>query len=140
MALQLPPDAQGHLPNCGLTAMAVAAGKTLKEATEAYQKACEKVRGRRMQGNWKGRTYNRIRDKAMVEYMGLKLQRIPVHGMSLQKLSRYLQPNVKYIITTTGHVQVVESGCVVDQSGVFSMDEYWGRRKKVTDVLVIKEN
>ncbi len=137
MTIKLPADAQGHLPNCGLTAMAVAANITLKEATEAYQKACVELRGKPMQGNWKGRTYDSIRLVAMIKHLGLKLTKCPVKGMTLKKLTRYLQKDVKYIVTTTGHVQVVENGIVVDQSGVCAINDYWGKGKKVKDVLIV---
>ena len=139
--LNLPADAIGHQPNCGLMAMAVASGKSLEEVTEAYQKACEDVRGRRMTGNWRGRTYDVIRDKAMTKYLGMKLSRIPVKGMMLKKLAQWLEPNTVYIVTTTGHCQTLQriddDVFVADQRGVVKMDEYWGKGKRVRDVLIV---
>lgn len=146
MNLQLPPDAIGDHPNCGLIAMAVAANVNLSEASEAYQKACKEILGRRMQGNWKGRTYDSIRNYALVHYLGVSLYESPVRGgMSLKHLVHCINLNdnpTTYIITTTGHVQVVNRHTVVDQGGPCHINDYWGRRKKVKEVLFVdhKEN
>lgn len=136
--LKLPPDASGSKPNCGLVAIAVVAGCTLTEATEAYQKACESFFGRRMQGNWRGRTFDSIRNAALLESFGISLYRVPVKGMTLTKLVEHINVgggDTTYIVTTTGHAQVVKGEYVIDQCGPSHISEYWGRRKRVRDIV-----
>ena len=136
--LRLPPDAIGGRPNCGLVAMAVVANVSLSDATEAYQKACKEITGRRMQGNWRGRTYDNIRNRAF-KHLGVSLHRFPIHGMTLKKLIHCINiaPNdTTYLITTTQHIQVVRGYTVIDQGGPCHIDQYWGRRKRVRDVLI----
>lgn len=136
--LNLPADAKGNMPNCGLTAMAVACNITLEEATQAYQKACCDVFGKAMQGNWKGRTYGNIRHKAMVDYIGTELEEIDFKKpCNLRNLAYTLEKDTKYIITTTGHVQVIENDSVIDQRGVVNIKDYWGAGKKVKSVLKV---
>ena len=42
-----------------------------------------------------------------------------------------------YVVTTSGHAQVVMDGWVTDQGGSRPIDKYWGRNKRVQAVEVI---
>ena len=51
----------------------------------------------------------------------------------------YAAPNTVYMVTTTTHVQTVLNGEVIDQRGKKQINEYWGRKKFVKKVRIIKE-
>ena len=44
----------------------------------------------------------------------------------------------RYMVRTGNHFQFIEDGIVTDQRGSFPIDEFWGKRKMVTHVWVIK--
>lgn len=48
-------------------------------------------------------------------------------------------PGNRYLVRTTGHIQIVRDNMVVDQGGLKPIDEYWGRRKQVKEVITIYE-
>ena len=140
--LALPVDAQRG-PNCGLTALAVVAGVTLAEATAEYIRVYPRYVG----SNWKGGTRWDYTTQA-AENLGVRyvddtpldphpLLRI-VKRMSLKTfVKKYALPGKRYIIRTTGHVQVVQDSRVIDQGGVRHIDEYRGAGKIVKNALRI---
>jgi hypothetical protein len=154
--LALPVDAQ-HGPNCGLTALAVVAGVTLAEATAAYIRQYPNYVG----SNWKGGTrwtYTMQAAKHLgvryvddtpledgyniriVKRMSLKIR--TVKRMSLKTfVKKHAIPGKRYMVRTTGHVQVLQDGMVLDQDGVRHIDdhidEYRGAGKIVKDALRI---
>lgn len=138
--LALPVDAQRG-PNCGLTALAVVAGVTLAEATAAYVRQYP----RRVGSNWKGGTRWKYTLQA-AKHLGVRyVDDTPldpsytcriVKRMSLKTfVKKHALPGKRYMIRTTGHVQVVQDGMVIDQRGVRHIDEYRGAGKIVKDAL-----
>ncbi|MCH9835578.1 hypothetical protein K0U83_07930 [bacterium] len=140
--LALPVDAQ-HGPNCGLTALAVVAGVTLAEATAAYIRQYPNYVG----SNWKGGTrwtytmqaakhlgVRYVDDTPLEDGYNIRI----VKRMSLKTfVKKHTIPGKRYMIRTTGHVQVVQDGMVIDQGGVRHIDEYRGAGKIVKDALRI---
>lgn len=140
--LALPVDAQ-HGPNCGLTALAVVAGVTLAEATAAYIRQYPRYVG----SNWKGGTYWTYTMQA-AKHLGVRyVDDTPldprytiriVKRMSLKTfVKKHALPGKRYMVRTTGHVQVLQDGMVIDQGGVRHIDEYRGAGKIVKDALRI---
>ena len=59
--------------------------------------------------------------------------------MSLKTfVKKHTLPGKRYMVRTTGHVQVLQDGWVVDQGGVKHIDEYRGAGKIVKDAVRIK--
>ena len=140
--LALPVDAQ-HGPNCGLTALAVVASVTLAEATAAYIRQYPLYVG----SNWKGGTYWTYTVQA-AKHLGVRyVDDTPledgyniriVKRMSLKTfVNKHALPGKRYMVRTTGHVQVLQDGMVIDQCGVRHIDEYRGAGKIVKDALRI---
>ena len=143
--LALPTDA-ARGPNCGLTSLAVVAGVTLADATAAYIRQYPRYVG----SNWKGGTRWTYTMQA-AKHLGVRyVDDTPldpryniriVKRMSLKTfVKNHAVPGSRYMIRTTGHVQVVQDGMVIDQGGVRHIDEYRGAGKIVKDVLRIIPN
>ena len=140
--LALPVDAQ-HGPNCGLTALAVVAGVTLAEATAAYIRQYPNYVG----SNWKGGTrwtytmqaakhlgVRYVDDTPLEDGYNIRI----VKRMTLKTfVKKHAIPGKRYMVRTTGHVQVLQDGMVIDQGGVRHIDEYRGAGKIVKDALRI---
>ena len=147
MEFALPKDAfnGGH---CGVQAVAVVAGISLTEAFGKFRKHCNRVKRKR---RWSGGTmYNErldVLDKLNVKYDKLvqkdKLGMLysTCDGMTLQRFIKDVaNPNHVYMVTTTRHVQLVYGNKVLDQGGVVDINDYWGKRKKISHtVLVFKQ-
>ncbi len=141
--LALPADAKPG-PNCGLTALAVVAGVTLAEATRVYLRQYP----RHPPGNWKGGTrwtytmqaakhlgVRYVDDTPLEDGYNIRI----VKRMSLKTfVKKHALPGKRYMVRTTGHVQVLQDGWVVDQGGVKHIDEYRGASKIVKDAVRIK--
>jgi len=140
--LALPTDATRG-PNCGLTALAVVAGVTLADATAAYIRQYPRYVG----SNWKGGTRWTYTMQAAKHLGVLYVDDMPLDTrydcriekrMSLKTfVKKHAIPGKRYMIRTTGHVQVVQDNMVIDQAGVRHIDEYRGAGKIVKDVLRI---
>jgi len=140
--LALPVDAQRG-PNCGLTALAVVAGVTLAEATAAYIRQYPRFVG----SNWKGGTrwtytmqaakhlgVRYVDDTPLEDGYNIRI----VKRMSLKTfVKKHAIPGKRYMVRTTGHVQVLQDGMVIDQCGVRHIDEYRGAGKIIKDALRI---
>lgn len=119
------------LPNCGLVAIAYVTGKQLSEVSQYYKTTYEK------RGNWKGGTnaYNR---RAILTHYGVDFAKIDFPKLSLKWwVHNESEPNKQYMVKTSGHVQVIENGMVLDQRGCKPISEYWGKMKRVQEVLQI---
>lgn len=118
----------GH---CGVQAVAVVAGISLTKAFRVFQEHCAIAR----QGNWKGGTRYGDRVKVL-DQLGVKYDKLdPAHtkGLTLQRFIKDVaNPNHVYMVTTTGHVQLVRGGQVLDQGGVKEIAEFRGKRKRIT--------
>jgi len=118
----------GH---CGVQAVAVVAGISLTKAFRVFQEHCALAR----QGNWKGGTRYGDRVKVL-DKLGVKYDKLdPAHtnGLTLQRFIKDVaNPNHVYMVTTTGHVQLVRGGQVLDQGGVKEIAEFHGKRKRIS--------
>ena len=138
--LQLPSDAKRG-PNCGVTALAVAAGVSFARAWNIF--ATVGKYGKR----WKGATYTSHQGPAL-DKLGIKWRdTVPAGGGSYfagkHRTIKYFtenhtKPDTLYMITTGSHVQCVMNGMVIDQCGLKPVDEYRGKRKRVQHVKVIE--
>ena len=137
---RLPSDARSG-PNCGVTALAVAAGVSFTRAWNIF--ATVGKYGKR----WKGATYT-IHQGPALDKLGIKWRdTVPAGGGSnfagKHRTIKYFtenhtKPNTLYMITTGSHVQCVMNGMVIDQCGLKPVDEYRGKRKRVRHVKVIE--
>lgn len=126
--------------NCGVTAVAIAAGVSFDQAWDLFKKHCHRMR---INEKWKGNTHTHERMKVMKK-LRLKYEVLPQRKfrddktVRLPSLKKFVEWNTKkgvlYIVTTTGHVQLVQDGWVIDQGGIKAIDEFWGRNKIVEEV------
>jgi len=151
MEFSLPKDAfrGGH---CGVQAVAIVAGISLTEAFGKFRKHCKRVASKkRWHGGTKHEEREAVLDKLNVKY-DLLLQKVGNrpewhnsckigYGMTLQRFIKDVaNPNHVYMVTTTGHVQLIHGNNVLDQGGVVDIQDYWGKRKKISHtVLVFKQ-
>jgi len=137
---KLPSDAKSG-PNCGVTAVAVAAGVTFAEAWSTIKKIG------RYGARWRGVTYPAEQTRAL-DQLGVKYERVWLKDLgvgrrrvTLKKLAdKYLARQTLYLVTTTGHIQSVFIDCaglawVLDQGGRKPVSEHWGKRKMVTRII-----
>lgn len=119
---------------CGVVTVAAAAGITFDQAWALL--SC--FYGPR----WGGRTYAHHRHHVLAA-LGVRLteERRLTQGKrrTLKTLVRFLKPGVRYIIETTGHVQIVKDGIVLDQAGPRPVNDGWAERKRVQSVHSIVE-
>jgi hypothetical protein len=52
-------------------------------------------------------------------------------------VKRCAKPGRRYLVTTSGHAQVVQNGHVADQTGSHPIALYWGRNKRVTHLVEV---
>jgi hypothetical protein len=122
MEFTLPPGAFAG-PNCGVTAVAIAAGVSMSKAWNLF------TANYTMSSNWRGGTRHNERltvlDQLNVTYREFKSER-----MTLTAFAANTKGDDKtYMVTTTGHVQMLRNGQVLDQRGVVPVGKHWGRRK-----------
>lgn len=134
-ALALPQGAW-YGPNCGVTAVAIAAGVSMLEAWNTFKKVCN------MHKNWKGATRQSERLKAL-DALGVKYENLSIFaGRTLGyfcNVSKDKMPGTMFIVTTTGHVQIVMDGKIVDQGGVKNMEDHWGKLKRISGYCGVLE-
>lgn len=116
-------------PNCGVTAVAVVCGISFDEAWNALRFGRTR--------NWKGRT-------TVSDWIRVLMSRNVSHEVRLARRTTlqhwttyYAKPGVTYMVRTTGHVQVVKDGWVLDQLGAKPIGLFWGRRKRLTHIIEI---
>ncbi len=136
MDFALPRDAfrGGH---CGVQAVAVAAGKTLAETFDLFrQHGGHRIRRKR---RWSGGTIYHERQRVM-DALNIQFDCLPqshTEGVTLQRFMRDVaNPNHVYMVTTTGHVQLVRGSQVLDQRGVQEIGDFWGRRKRISQPVM----
>ena len=129
-------------PNCGVTAIAVASGISFDRVFKMFQTSKENINNKR----WRGGTYDyerrQIMDVLKIKYKTLTFKEILAQtGKGRPTLQKFIDLATRkdelYIITTTGHVQVVQNGWVIDQGGPKPISEYRARRALVCNVEVI---
>jgi len=120
---QLPEDVEVK-ENCGVVAVAVAAGKPYKTIEGLFRLHCPGTLGKR----WKGGTSHSERLKVMAK-IGLTYEAKEIRGMNLNTFcDKIMRINELYMVTTTRHVQLVYKdhfGVVwyLDQRGMGTRDE-----------------
>jgi hypothetical protein len=140
--LDLPTGSRGG-GNCGVTATAIAAGISFDQAWDLFKKHCPRIKNSK---NWEGGTWCGEREIVMHK-LGLKYEMISQRKLRDSKTVRmptlkkfvewHTKKGIVYIVTTTGHVQIVKDGWVIDQRGARAIDEFWGRNKIVDHVEFI---
>jgi hypothetical protein len=118
---------------CGICAAAVVAGVSFREAKAVIERDHEYVTLNKGRSTHRGSTNRRIWMRA-IEHFGVELEEVggyPLGRTSLVRFARFLNRDETYLVHTTGHVQVVRAGWVVDQRGAKHVSEFWGRRKRV---------
>jgi len=122
---------RGGKPNCGLVAVALVAQKPLEEVTNLFRKMFKRS------GNWRGRTSTAQQEAALI-YYGVNYKSLDFDVQTLKSwILNHADSSKQYIIGTTGHVQTVENGLVVDQRGCFEIDKFWGKQKRIDVVFEI---
>ena len=140
--LELPADQPKQVRGfCGLTAMAVFTGYSFEAVKQAYQIGLVENDRKTKRSNWKGTTNVLGRNWAL-EVMDVDFETTMYRRgeqVSLEKwVARHAKPGATYMITTTGHVQVVRDGVVIDQRGPRYIKDYSMKGKKVRAVTVMK--
>ena len=129
------PEDQRKGPNCGVTALAVTAGISFNKAWQTFKA----VNPRKYNARWKGGTYSSDQQKAL-EKLGVDFDTLELPKMTLANFVReYTKKDALYMVTTTGHVQTVLNGEVIDQAGKKPIGNFWGSRKLVKRAHLIKE-
>lgn len=136
--MRRPEGVGAHQPVCGVLAVAIAADRPFLEVFGLFAE--------KRSGNWKGRTTPQERVRVLT-LLGVNYQ---THQAGLSKLlprqmtlacwvREFARPGVTYIVTTSGHVQIVKDGEVLDQTNPFAVPvgRHWGHRKMVRMVLEI---
>ena len=137
------PDGAKRGGNCGVTAVAIAAGISFDLAWDLFKKNCPRIR---RNPKWRGSTFSSERTYVMKK-LGIKYEIFLNKKMRDEKTNRmptlrkfvewHTKPNTLYVVTTTHHVQLVMNGWVVDQGGPKSLNDFWGKNKRVEEVEVI---
>lgn len=129
-------DAKG--PCCGVLACAIATQTKFADAWWWFRKTYNKT------ARWKGTTYTAWYDKFLdrhnVNYKKLnpgKFGEIWFKRPLTYFARAKAKPDTAYLITTTGHAQVLYNDMVVDQRGAVPINEYWGKLKKVDSAIEI---
>jgi len=137
--LSLPEGARSG-PNCGVTAMAIAANISFDSAWDLLERVDKRSK------KFTGATFDADREIAYKK-LGLKTTKINFKdrydiakkkGNFVLTLKNFVEwGTVKgktYIVTTTGHVQVVKDNWVIDQGGAKPIDEFHGKAKHVDSI------
>ena len=120
------------LPLCGVMAVANCAGVAIQDAFEAFKAKFK------LGGSWKCRT-NCNQLSAMLKHYNVKFQKTNSPNCNLARfIDWHTAKGKRYMVRTGNHFQYIEDGVVTDQRGSFPIDEFWGKRKMVTHVWVIK--
>ncbi len=129
----LVPDDTPKKGNCGVTACAVMAGVSFREAWEAFFLFTPKG------ATWKGSTRTPEQLKVL-DHFGVRLEeiRVPYAQMMIKTFAkRYADPTEMYMIGTGSHAQVLFRERFFDQNTAREgahYDSYWGKSKYVNRI------
>jgi len=125
----------GGQGNCALAAVAIITGKHIDHVTAVAKKLGNK------RGHWKGSVSFQLLYDIMTHF-NIKYKDcnwLSTRNTTLRKwVMSESEPNKKYLVITTGHVQIVESGIVVDQNNTCLVSDYFGRNKRLKKIFEIK--
>ena len=117
--------------NCGVTAVAIATGRPFNEVWDFIKKSA----GRR---RWNGST-SLIDRFVALKHFGVYFTVEPLVGKPmLQDWIRQVaikEPNVRFMVTTCDHVQIVKGTSVIDQCGLKDYIGYRWKRKHVINIM-----
>ena len=128
-------------PHCGVQAVAIVAGKSLNEMLTYFKQTRPIARGNRWSGGTRHHDRVAVLDDIGAAYDVMTRNDMPGYERRkinlAQFVARFAKPGKVYMVTTTGHVQLVKDGVVLDQGGPKPIAEFRGRRKYLSaDVLV----
>lgn len=125
-------DLKKDQPNCGVVAVAVAAGVSVDEAM-AYFRCLLKKNGR-----WKGGTKHKDRIRAL-EHFGVKHRSYELRDK--RRLETWIRDRAElgalYMLRVTGHVVLLRDGWVLDQGGLFRIETHRSRKQLLTHVVEV---
>ena len=130
------PKDQRRGPNCGVTATAICAGVTFSTAWNTWRRIGSKGYPKHYGKYWRGTTQTHYQPKVL-DALGVEYNEVAFNRCTLKRMVSTLERGKLYMITTTGHVQSVMDGMVIDQSGAEPVAEHWGARKYVVRCLEI---
>jgi hypothetical protein len=121
-------------PNCGVTAVAIAAGVSLDEAMAVIRKIKGKSR------RWKGGTLHKDRILALEHF---KVAHKAYSLKDRRKLYTWArdraEPGKLYMLRVTGHVILLKDGWCMDQSGPRRIEAFRCRNRFLTHVVEIEQ-
>ena len=133
MELNLPQGMPTGRGNCGVVGIAVFCGVAYQPVEDFIRKHSRKP------SNWKGSTRKPERDAALREFNKHRSVTFKSEGMTLATFVRkHAKPDHVYLVRTSGHIQVVLNGTVIDQGGPRPIAEFWGKGKRVSYATVRK--
>jgi hypothetical protein len=133
MELKIPEGMPTGLGNCGIVGIAIFCGVPYQPVEDFIRKHSRKP------SNWKGGTRKPERDAALREFNKSRSVTFKSEGMTLATFVRkHARQNHVYLVRTTGHIQVVLNGMVIDQAGPRPISEHWGRNKHMSYATVRK--
>src|SRR5262245_2383677 len=116
-------------PNCGVTAIAIAAGVPFDTVFAML------ARNNRRTYRWQGGTTHAARLQVLKQ-LGVPFMEIRVPRMRLERFVREAtRHDRRYIVRVGKHVVVVRGGMVVDQGGPKPIAEHFARKRIVTHVI-----
>jgi len=123
----------GGQGNCALASVAIITKTPINHVTNV----CKKLGNKR--GNWKGSVSMNLLLELM-KHFNIKHESRSwfFRNNTLKKWAMCeADPNKKYLVVTTGHAQVVQSGIVADQNNTSVISDYNGRNKKLVHIFEI---
>src|SRR5574337_1519079 len=126
-------------PNCGVTCVAIASNVSFEKAWFTLIKMRFPAGSRRPSRLWKGATSHTNRVAALKE-LGVNFTELKFNKKFTLKtfIEKHASRGKLYMVNTTGHVQMVKDGLIVDQNGKNTLlTDYWRKKRRVKNVLLI---
>lgn len=124
-------DDQQSGPNCGVTAIAILTGQPFKRVFEVMKMV--------KNGNWKGRTHDQDRARA-IKALGFKAWTTKTEAPhpSLWQFAIYTaERDQSYMVLVPGHAVVIRNQMVQDQNGIFPIKHYNMRNRRVDEYSIL---
>lgn len=120
-------------PNCAVTAVSIAAQISFKKAWDFF-----KIH--HQHDGWEGRS-NIYEIKNVLKLLNTRFAEIivPWKKYSLENWTKwYAKKDTVYLVITSGHAQIVYNRTVTDQTGIFKIEDYVLRGRKIWNILEIE--